>query len=51
MPCHAIYCSNIVKKKPGEADTSLETKFSFDFRPVNALDFYNFLKIDLLKIP
>ena len=26
-------------------------KFLFNLRPVNALDFYNFFKIDLLKIP
>ena len=37
-------------KQPEEADLSLEMKF-FYLKPVNALDFYNFLKIDLLKIP
>ena len=26
-------------EKPQEADLSLEMKFTFDFRPVNALDF------------
>ena len=29
----------------------LETKDAFVFRPENALDFYNILKMDLLKIP
>ena len=29
----------------------LETKDAFVFRPVNALDFYNILKMNLLKIP
>ena len=40
---------NIVKN-PEDADQSLEMKFLFNLRPVNALDFYNFLNIDLLKI-
>ena len=38
-------------KNPWEACKSLETKFKFHFRPVNALDFFNFFKMDLLKIP
>ena len=41
----------ISSKRPDGADHSLETIFSFNFRPVNALDFYSFLKIYLLKIP
>ena len=41
----------ILSKNSEEADSSLEMKFLFNLRPVNALDFYNFLKIDLLKIP
>jgi len=41
----------ISSKNPKEAEKSLEMKFLFNLRPVNALDFYNFLKIDLLKIP
>ena len=34
-----------------DVDKSLEMKFLFNLRSVNALDFFNFLKIDLLKIP
>jgi len=34
-----------------DADKSLEMQFLFNLRPVNALDFNNFLKINLLKIP
>ena len=37
----------ISSKNPEEPDKSL----FFYFRPVNALDLQNFLKIDLLKIP
>ena len=29
----------------------LETTVTFEFRPENALDLYNFLKMDLLNIP
>ena len=41
----------IPSKNPEEAEWSLEMKFLFNLRPVNALDFYIFLKIDLLQIP
>ena len=41
----------ILSKNSEEADSSLEIKFLFNLRPINALDFYNFLKMDLLKIP
>ena len=34
-----------------DADKSLEIQFLFNLRPLNALYSYNFLKIDLLKIP
>ena len=46
--CHILLKKS--SKTPEEADKCLETKFLFNLRPVNALDFYNFLKIDLLKI-
>ena len=36
---------------PEKEDQSLEMKFTFDLRPVNELHFYNFFKMDLLKIP
>ena len=48
-PCHVLLKK--CRKKTEEADISLETKFSFNFRHVNALDFNNFFRIDLLKIP
>ena len=41
----------ISSKKPEEADTCLEMKFLFNLRPVNALDFYNFLNLICSKFP
>ena len=48
-PCHTV--KKISSKTPEEADKSLEMKFLFNLRPVNALDFYNFLKLICSEFP